>query len=568
MNAVVVENLRKTFLDGKRVALDAINASFSQGLITGIVGPDGAGKTTLIRSIVGLLKPDGGRCLVFGNDSLKEPEKIHGLIGYLPQKFGLYEDLTVAQNLDLYSDLQGVKEEDPIFKRLLEFSGLEPFLGRLAGNLSGGMKQKLGLACAMLRRPKVVLLDEPTIGVDPYSQQEMWKMIAELKASGMTLLVSTSYLEEAELCDQVLLLNGGKILYAGPPAGLTRRLEGRTFHVSGIGNMKRQVLENLIGRDGVTDATIEGDEVRVVLKEVKGSIHPQDYGLDENTRFKAVAPRFEDAFIDLLGGVPKRPPMKLTPHQMIDGDHPIVEANGLSKRFGEFTAVDNISFSLKKGEIFGLLGPNGAGKSTTFKMLCGLIKPTSGEALVGGKSLRRVATEARTLIGYMAQKFALYDDMSVVQNMRFFSGVYSVPDREKVIDEMIEVFDLEDQRKTLAKDLPLGYKQRLALSCALMHQPRVLFLDEPTSGVDPITRREFWHQINLLTSSGVTVLVTTHLMDEAEFCDRIGFINRGRLVVIDTPTALKKRVVSSQIPRPTLRDAFLHLCGDDKRGSA
>lgn len=563
MSAITIDKLTKSFLNGKVTALSGVTASFEKTAINGIVGPDGAGKTTLLRHLAALMRPVSGTCTVLGYDIDKEAEKVHRIIGYLPQKFGLYEELTVAQNLRLYEQLQSATTEDVLLKKLLDFSGLRDFQSRPAGKLSGGMKQKLGLICALLRRPQVLLLDEPTVGVDPVSQIELWKMILNLKEEGVTLVISTSYLEEAEKCDRVVLLNEGKVLFSGPPKELTETMRGRTFHIVGAGMKKRNLLESLVGKEGIIDATIEGDSVRVVT--AKATILPPESHLPLGTGAECVSvePRFEDAFVDLLGGNKVRPSLPYKKkNQMLDASTSIVEAQTLTKKFGTFTAVDNISFSLKRGEIFGLLGPNGAGKSTTFKMLCGLLTPTEGKALVAGMSLEEAPRQTRSSIGYMAQKFSLYEDISVMQNLSFFSGVYPVEERAKTIEQMIQVFDLKTYLSTLAKDLSLGFKQRLALSCALMHQPQVLFLDEPTSGVDPLTRREFWHQINHLSECGVTVLVTTHLMEEAEFCDRIAFIFQGKLQIVDTPEVIKKTAATAENPHPTLRDAFLAICSE------
>ncbi len=563
MTAISISDLTKKFTKDGPPALDNITLDIPKNKIIGLVGPDGAGKTTLIRTLAGLLLPTQGKCTVLGLDTITDANQIHEIIGYMPQQFGLYEDLSVIQNLNLYSDLQGIREKEKTFEKLLGFAGLNPFKERLAGDLSGGMKQKLGLICTLFRKPKVLLLDEPTVGVDPLSRRELWKMIEELKEEDSTVLWSTSYLDEAEKCDHVLLFDNGKVIYEGPPKEFTKRVDERTFQIQGIGGLKRKVLKKVMNDKSIVDATIQGDTVRVVFKKKDGSIDMQALGAGENATLVAVPPRFEDAFIDILGGLKERPPLVIE-HQEIqlsNSSH-IIEAKNLTKVFGTFKAVDNISFSIKKGEIFGLLGPNGAGKSTTFKMLCGLITPTEGEATVGGISLQESASSARSLIGYMAQKFSLYKNLTVMQNLNFFSGIYSVPisRRQNTINEMIDFFDLKSRTKLFAEELPLGYKQRLALACALMHHPPVLFLDEPTSGVDPLTRREFWAQMNDLTENGITILVSTHFMDEAEFCDRIALVHRGKLRVIDTPDGIKSRVPSKEGESPTLNEAFIYLC--------
>ncbi len=561
---VIIENLTKKFSEGIPPALDRIDAAFGAGKIIGLVGPDGAGKSTLIRLIAGLLLPSGGSIRVNGYDTVKNAEAIHSFIGYMPQKFGLYEDLTVEQNMDLYADLRGLEKEKrkAVFDRLLDFTALAPFTGRLAGALSGGMKQKLGLACALIVTPKLLLLDEPSVGVDPISRRELWQMVQDLLRSGISVVWSTAYLDEAERCDEVLLLNEGKLLFTGNPTALTDRVNGRSFQIQHISGRRRLVLVNALRDKDVTDGVIQGSNVRIVLK--PGVPIPQaaifDAGPDAS--LVPVQPRFEDAFVDILGGNPggTSPLAECMPPIPQDNKF-VVQAEGLVKKFGSFTAANDITFSIGRGEIFGLLGPNGAGKSTTFKMLCGLLKPTAGEAYVGGLNLAKAPGEARSHIGYMAQKFSLYGNLSVLQNLQFFSGIYNLTGktRSQAIDEMVSIFGLKPYLYMSAELLPLGFKQRLALSCAVMHHPEVLFLDEPTSGVDPITRREFWSHINGLVEKGVTIMVTTHFMDEAEYCDRIALVYQSRIIKMGTPDELKESAATQENPSPTLEDAFISL---------
>jgi drug efflux transport system ATP-binding protein len=545
-------------------ALTGIEATVESGRLTGLVGPDGAGKTTLIRMMAALMTPTSGRISVAGHDVVAEPAAVHLLTGYMPQRFGLYEDLSVIENLRLYAQLRRVTDEGlhSTFERLLEFTQLGPFKERLAGRLSGGMKQKLGLACALLARPKVLLLDEPSVGVDPVSRRELWKMVNELTDSGMAVVWSTAYLDEAEHCESVLLLNAGRLGFSGPPAELTRRLHGRSFRIRDTHGDRRRVLGEALDLPAVCDGVIQGDTVRAVLRDGADRASLDALASRFDGRAEPVAPRFEDAFIDLLGGGPggHSTIAERTPSVQLE-TAAAVSCRGLTKRFGTFVATDGVTFDVRPGEIFGLLGPNGAGKSTTFKMLCGLLKPTSGEAHVVGHDLRQAPSAAKLSLGYMAQKFSLYGLLSVRQNLEFFSGIYGLerqPRRER-IDEMIETFELERYLDDSPDTLPLGYKQRLALACALMHRPPVLFLDEPTSGVDPITRREFWTHINGLVRRGVTVLVTTHFMDEAEYCDRVALMYRAKVIALDSPDALKARAASAEIPEPTMEDAFVAL---------
>ncbi|MDF0700224.1 ATP-binding cassette domain-containing protein [Rhizobium sp. MC63] len=558
---VRIDAVTKRFGDAPP-ALDAVSGTIARGAITGLVGPDGAGKTTLIRLITGLMLPDTGIVEVLGFDTRNNAAGIQAAIGYMPQRFGLYEDLSVQENLDLYADLRGLpkSERASTFDELLSFNDLKRFTGRLAGKLSGGMKQKLGLACALLKKPRLLLLDEPGVGVDPISRRDLWKMVENLTKEGIGVLWSTAYLDEAEACDHVLLLNQGKLLFSGKPTEMTERVDDRVFRVSGVTGRRRQVLAELLQADGVVDGVIQGEAIRLVAAKDKT---PDIGKAGDGASLAPTTPRFEDAFVDMLGGGPGGR-SRLAEAQApltAEGDRPVIEARGLTKRFSDFTAAENISFDIRRGEIFGLLGPNGAGKSTTFKMLCGLLKPTAGEGRVAGFDLRRDAAEARNQLGYMAQKFSLYGDLTVTQNLEFFAGVYGLrgQHRRERIALMADIFDFGRHAREPAKDLPLGLKQRLALACAVMHEPRALFLDEPTSGVDPITRREFWTHINGLVEKGVTVLVTTHFMDEAEYCDRISLIYRGRSIALGSPDELKARVATSEQPDPTMEDAFIAL---------
>jgi len=577
---IELQDVVKRFAAGKRpvTALDRLSARIGAGRITGLVGPDGAGKTTLMRLVAGLLRPDSGTITVLGHDSVRAAPEIQAAVGYMPQRFGLYEDLSVAENLALYADLHGLSRSARAarFDELTHFTGLRPFSARLAGQLSGGMKQKLGLACTLVHPPALLLLDEPSVGVDPVSRRELWAIVRSLTEDGITVLWSTAYLDEAERCDDVLLLKEGRLLGAGEPKTFSARVEGRTFVVRTDGADKRAVLQGVAGLDKVTDAIIKGADVRVL---VAGDA-PADYlarRLPEtghkDVRVEPAAPVFEDAFIALLRDkaegaamkdAPVDPPAAPPSRNGIGtpaASGPVIAVEKLVRRFGKFTAVDGIDFTVTRGEIFGLLGPNGAGKSTTFKMLCGLLPPSEGKAQVLGIDLRHASAVARGRIGYMAQKFSLYGNMSVMQNLRFFARAYGLTGaaRRRMIETELADFALAPYADAVSDTLPLGYKQRLALACAIMHGPGVLFLDEPTSGVDPLVRRDFWTRINAMAAAGVTVLVTTHFMEEAEYCDRIGIIYRGRLVASGTPDRLKADHSTPECPQPTLEDAFIDL---------
>ncbi|MBK0415029.1 ABC transporter ATP-binding protein [Chromobacterium haemolyticum] len=574
LDAIILRGLCQRF--GAHEALAGVDATIRRGAITGLAGPDGAGKTTLLRLLAGLLQASAGAIRIEGLDPIADGDALRALIGYMPQQFGLYEDLTVQENLELYADLRGVVGERRrhSFERLLAFTDLARFTARPAGKLSGGMKQKLGLACALLGEPRVLLLDEPSVGVDPISRRELWKMVGELAADGMTVLWSTSYLDEAERCDQVLLMNAGQLAYAGAPGELIRRMEGRSVQLRGIAGNRRQTLRRALRQPQVLDGVIQGQALRLVLRQAGQPPELAALQAGPDAHFAVVPPRLEDAFIELLGGGPGGDSAlaeRMPPAQLPAGVDPdaVIRAKQLTRRFGDFVAADNIDFQVRRGEIYGLLGPNGAGKSTTFKMLCGLLRPSAGEANVMGIDLKRSASRARQQLGYMAQKFALYGNLSVAHNLDFFSGIYGLSGqaRRDTVAEMVRVFALAPYLNMLAGALPLGFKQRLALACALMHRPPLLFLDEPTSGVDPITRREFWTHINGLVDKGVTVMVTTHFMNEAEYCDRIGLVYRGRLIASGTPDQLKRQAAGPE-EEITMEEAFIRLVTANDRAGA
>jgi len=551
--AIQLNGLVKRFAGMEKPAVAPLTCTIQSGYVTGLVGPDGAGKTTLMRMLAGLLKPDAGSARVLGLDPIHDDRALHASLGYMPQKFGLYEDLTVMENLTLYADLRSVVGEtrQKIFARLLEFTALGPFTNRLAGKLSGGMKQK------------VLLLDEPGVGVDPISRRELWQMVHELAGEGMLILWSTSYLDEAEQCRDVLLLNEGELLYQGQPTTLTQSMAGRSFLLHSPQESNRRLLRRVLRLPQVSDGMIQGRSVRLILKkEASAEDIRHAEGMPE-IEIAETTPRFEDAFIDLLGGAgTQESPLGAILHT-VEGspEETVIEAKSLTKKFGDFAATDNVDFAVKRGEIFGLLGPNGAGKSTTFKMMCGLLVPTAGKALVLGMDLKVSSGKARQRLGYMAQKFSLYGNLTVEQNLRFFSGVYGLRGRaqNEKIARMSEAFSLTSIASHATDALPLGFKQRLALACSLMHEPDILFLDEPTSGVDPLTRREFWLHINSMVEKGVTVMVTTHFMDEAEYCDRIGLVYRGKLIAHGTPDDLKAQAADAEQADPTMEQAFIRL---------
>lgn len=570
MNRIELSAVTKSFDGQKSPAVAPLSLTIEAGKVTGLVGPDGAGKTTLLRMMAGLLSPTSGTIKVAGFVPDQSLDQLHAQLGYMPQKFGLYEDLTVRENLDLYADLRGVEPSQwpDTYHQLLRFTDLKAFTRRPAGQLSGGMKQKLGLACTLVGNPQVLLLDEPGVGVDPISRRELWRMVHELADDGMLILWSTSYLDEAEQCDQLVLMNEGEVLYQGIPDQMTAQMEGRCWLLPG-GIRPRHRLTQILQHAAVSDAVLQGHQIRVILhdaNDIKGVSEAFSLNGDETL----AAPRFEDAFIDRLGGANVRHSAlaDILPQRTCDDETPAIEAVNLTRTFGDFVATDHVNFTVKRGEIFGLLGPNGAGKSTTFRMMCGLLPVSSGQANVLGMNLKASSGQVRRRLGYMAQKFSLYGHLTVLQNLRFFSGTYGLKGkaRQQRIEEMVNAFQLTPLLAQNPESLPLGFKQRLALACALMHQPEVLFLDEPTSGVDPLTRREFWVHINGMVEKGVTVMVTTHFMDEAEFCDRIGLVYHGKLIALDTPDQLKQQVAKPSDANLTMEEAFIRLIASYDEG--
>ena len=569
--ALVFEGVSKTFLTGDLSvrALQSVDISIQVGKVTGLIGPDGAGKTTLMRLAAGLLRPDEGSIHALDINVVEQPLEVQSSVGYMPQRFGLYEDLSVQENLDLYADLQGVAkaERSARYQELMHMTGLAPFTRRLAGRLSGGMKQKLGLACTLVRPPRLLLLDEPTVGVDPVSRRELWSIVyRQVKEQGMSVLLSTAYLDEAARCHEVILMHEGKRLGQGSPESFSEPMRGRTFRVTASGLGKRTLQTRLSAVPGIVDAIIEGEQVRVVTA-TPGLPDLSAVSADSDALHTQPAdPIFEDAFITRLKGdqASDRTPLVGESRQAaiaISENDAVIEVRDLQRRFGDFYAVKGVSFSVQRGEIFGLLGANGAGKSTTFRMLCGLLPVSAGEVHVAGLDLRHAAARVRGRLGYMAQRFSLYVDLSVLQNLRFFASAYGldrVRSRQRIA-WALEAFELADYANASSRDLPLGFKQRLAMAAALMHEPDILFLDEPTSGVDPLARREFWQRINALAESGVTVLVTTHFMDEANYCDRLVIMAEGEVLAKGTPADMKARFRSEEHPDPTMEDAFIGL---------
>jgi ABC-2 type transport system ATP-binding protein len=581
------DDIRKSFHRGTGEvvqALDGVSIEVGSGVLAALVGPDGAGKTTLIRLIAGLMTPDDGELKVLGVDVAADPQQVQSRIGYMPQRFGLYEDLTVQENLDLYADLHGVRSEErrERYPKLMDMTALGPFTDRLAGRLSGGMKQKLGLACTLVRSPELLLLDEPTVGVDPLSRRELWEIIRRLvEEQGLSVLMSTSYLDEAERCAHVLVLREGRVLAQGPPEEVAQLASGRTY-LAQPGDQKARALQaRLLDEPTVIDAVPEAGLVRFVMDHSNGErpvstgrLTPAARLTDgplRGIRATPVPPRFEDGFMVLLHQVAAEQAVSgsmAVEKAVAAHDHEIVvEVRDLVRRFGSFTAVDHVSFEVQQGEIFGLLGPNGAGKTTTFRMLCGLLAPTSGTLQVAGVDLHHARASARQRIGYVAQKFSLYGQLSVSENLDFFASAYGLRAGRKRqrIDWAMKQFELGSYARLPSGQLPGGYKQRLAMAAALLHEPEILFLDEPTSGADPLARREFWRRITALADQGVTIIVTTHFMVEAAYCDRIAILDAGKVLAQGTPAEVRSRARAEPGRTPTMEDAFITIV-EEARG--
>ncbi len=483
-NIVTVDGVCKRY--GQVEALKGVSFDVSPGELFGLIGPDGAGKTSLFRILTTLLDADSGRASVCGLDVAKDYKAIRRLVGYMPGRFSLYQDLSVEENLQFFATVfQTTVEENYDLIRDI-YCQIEPFRKRKAGALSGGMKQKLALSCALIHKPEVLFLDEPTTGVDPVSRREFWDMLGRLKEQGITIIASTPIIDEARRCDRIAFIHEGTIRGIDTPDRILER------------------FADILCPAGL------------------------DHGRTEERASEAV-----------------------------------IEVEGLTKRFGSFTAVDHISFRVSKGEIFGFLGANGAGKTTAMRMLTGLSHPTEGKAVVAGYDVAAQPEEVKKNIGYMSQKFSLYEDLKVWENIRLFGGIYGMDDDEiaRKTDLLLSELGLEAERDTLVKSLPLGWKQKLAFSVSIFHEPRIVFLDEPTGGVDPATRRQFWELIYSAAARDITVFVTTHFMDEAEYCDRISIMVDGVIRALDTPERLKQRFSAA-----TMDDVFQQLARQAKRG--
>ena len=566
-SVVRAEGLTRRFTgpDGRpQVALDRVSLSVPRGQLTALVGPDGAGKTTLMRMMAGLLAPEEGSLHVLGLDVTRNAQEVQDRISYMPQRFGLYEDLSVQENLDLYADLHGVPQavRRERFARLMAMTDLARFTARPAGKLSGGMKQKLGLACTLVRSPELLLLDEPSVGVDPLSRRDLWEILLQLvRDEQLSVVVSTAYMDEAERCTHVHVMNAGHVLANGTPQALAQRAQGLTFVATPpVGMAARMLQARLLDAvSTVVDAVPRGGRVRFIRRPDVDEEALQS--LLEDVEVRPRPAELEDAFMLMLrqhaeaagGRSSSEGPPAAGADRTLHGqrndeptapvaDHaePVIVVRDLVRRFGDFTAVASTSFEVRRGEIFGLLGPNGAGKTTTFRMLCGLLPATSGSLQVAGANLRVAPARARARIGYVAQKFSLYATLTVCENLAFYGAAYGLHGRQLAerMQAMLQRFDLDPEAESGL--LPAGYRQRLAMAAGLIHAPDILFLDEPTSGIDPLARRAFWRTITALSAQGVTIVITTHFMEEAEYCDRIAIQDAGRMLALGTPHEVRE----------------------------
>ena len=485
MLAIDVQHISKSY--GAVKALDDVSFFVGKGEVFGLIGPDGAGKTSMFRILCSLLLPETGTASVDGFDVVRQMRQVRCRVGYMPGKFSLYQDLTIEENLKFFATLFGTTVEEGYDSIKAIYSQIERFKDRKAGALSGGMKQKLALSCALVHSPSVLFLDEPTTGVDPVSRKEFWEMLLTLKERGITIMASTPYLDEVRCCERVAFLDHGRI--------------------RGI------------------------DTPEVILDRFKNIFNPP--GIEHEKTTEKI-------------------------------DENVIEVSHLVKAFGTFHAVDDISFSVKRGEIFGFLGANGAGKTTAMHMLTGLNQPTSGTGTVAGYDIRTQHEEIKQHIGYMSQKFSLYEDLTVSENIRLFAGIYGMKDDDirRKTDELLERLRFTEHKHDLVGSLPLGWKQKLAFSVSIFHEPGVVFLDEPTGGVDPATRRQFWELIYDAAARGITVFVTTHYMDEAEYCDRISIMVDGKISALGTPDELKRR-----FHQPDMDHVFTYLARQATRSS-
>jgi ABC-2 type transport system ATP-binding protein len=544
--AIEVRGLTKRY--GTLEAVRGIDLEVREREIFGLIGPDGAGKTSTFQILAGVMEATSGDANIFGRPA----REMRSQTGYLTQTFSLYPDLTVKENIRYCGDLRRIPPQEIVDRgnRYLRMFDMDRFGDRLAGKLSGGMRQKLSLICALVPQPRVLLLDEPTTGVDPVSRREFWDVLAHLSADGLTILVATPYLDEAERCHRIAFMHQGRFLELGTPKELCASLGAKRIELHTEDLRKTEtILSHLSGSHvDILDVQRFGDRLDLLAHDpedvqpaVRKGLENAGIVLDE---MRVDDPTLENVFVAKLralgqGAVTAEFPTQHD-HSSLRGEIAI-GATSLTKQFGDFTAVHNVSLQIRNGEVYGLLGANGAGKTTTIRMLCGLLDPTSGTMELAGMGGNLRSESVRERIGYMSQKFSLYDDLTIRQNLDFFAGVYGVPrqEREEKIRWVLSFSGLEGRQDQITGSLPGGWKQRVAFGAAIMHEPDILFLDEPTSGVDPLARRAFWTMINRLADTGAAILVTTHYLEEAEQCNRLGMMVAGELVAEGTPSGIK-----------------------------
>ena len=560
MNAPAIEtrNLQKRYQEVQ--AVSGLDLAIKQGEIFGLVGPDGAGKTATIRMLCTLSLPSAGEARILDMDTVKQAGLIKGKIGYMSERFNLYPTLTVEENLDFFARLRNIPREvgEQRKKELLAFCRLEPFRKRHAEHLSGGMQKKLALACSLIHEPEVILLDEPTTGVDPVSRRDFWRIISVFLSRGITVLVSTPYLDEAERFDRVALMHQGQIIACDTPHNLKAGMAGELLEIRArpasraIALLKQALFPSTPQLFGDT-IHIMVDKAERRLPEIKNLLEQKTISVENIQR---INPSLEDVFVTRLAGLEERPSSQSSFDNSLDAamspktlGEIAVQVSDLTRKFGDFTAVDHVNFEVKRGEIFGLLGPNGSGKTTTIRMITGLLVPTSGSARVLDYDMALEANTAQSKIGYMSQKFSLFSDLTVEENINFYGGLYGLPGSllKERKEWVLDMAGLRGKEKAMTRELAGGWRQRLALGCTIMHNPEVIFLDEPTAGVDPLSRRSFWELIQELAAAGTTVFITTHYMDEAEHCHRLGLLHQGELIALGSPHQLKTERVKGEL---------------------
>ncbi len=560
MNTLAIEasGLQKKY--DNVLAVSGLDLRIERGEMFGLVGADGAGKSTTIRMLCTLVLPSAGEARILGMDTVKQAGNIKEKIGYVAERFNLYLTLTVEENLSFFAGLRnlprGVSEKR--MKELLQFCRLEPFRKRQAQHLSGGMQKKLALACSLIHEPEVVFLDEPTTGVDPVSRRDFWRIIADFLTRGITVLVSTPYLDEAERFHRIAFMHKGQIIACDTPQNLKAQLAGELLEIRT--HQINEAVTVLARASFVQTAQVFGDTVHVMVDRAEKRRAEINRLLKEHSisviDLRRISAGLEDVFVTQLTGLEDKQKSRTAAENSVatvlkeDSQYETaIEVTDLSKKFGDFTAVDRVSFNIARGEIFGLLGPNGSGKTTIIRMITGLLKSTEGKAFVLGDDMSLMADIVQSRIGYMSQKFSLFNDLTVEENITFYGNLYSLP--AAALKErkawVLKMAGLSGKEKTLASELAGGWKQRLALGCAIIHSPEVVFLDEPTAGVDPLSRRAFWELIQELSTRGTTIFITTHYMDEAEHCHRLGLMYQGKLIALGSPHQLKTEQVKGEL---------------------